>query len=377
MNTIAPHRLAPPVAAWLEQMIMAAPKGARLPDAGDLAGLSARVMQDMAGAQAGMAAWRAHAYRHNYGPRRKVWSAGTTRIYDYGGSGVPVLVVPSLINSAEILDLGVGASFMAALRGHGFWPLLLDWQAPGADESRFSTGDYVTKRLLPALSVVRQHSGQNPALVGHCVGGTLAVAAAQLDGNIRALATLGAPWVFPRRDGPVGTLQGADPAGLVAMLRALAAPDNTLPGAFFQTLFALLTRSRTGQRFARFADLPPDSPEATRFVAVQDWLNTGPPVAIGAASQMLVDWHVQNQIVNGGWQVGGTPIDATTLATPTLCICGRFDSVTPLESARPLGQLIPDAQALTPDAGHISMLIGPQATNQTIAPIAKFFLDFA
>ena len=43
----------------------------------------------------------------------------------------PVLVVPSLINRAYILDLAPGKSLLRFLAGQGLRPLLVDWGAAG------------------------------------------------------------------------------------------------------------------------------------------------------------------------------------------------------------------------------------------------------
>src|SRR5690349_18265489 len=54
---------------------------------------------------AGIAAYRRHPYFRDLPDPPAVWSEGETRLLDYGGSGPPVLFVPSLINRAYVLDL--------------------------------------------------------------------------------------------------------------------------------------------------------------------------------------------------------------------------------------------------------------------------------
>jgi polyhydroxyalkanoate synthase len=46
---------------------------------------------------------------------------------DYGGSGAPVLFVPSLINPPNILDLDEERSLLRWLAKRGHRVLLLDW----------------------------------------------------------------------------------------------------------------------------------------------------------------------------------------------------------------------------------------------------------
>ena len=67
----------------------------------------------------------------------ELWREGTTRVLDYGDparGGVPLLVVPSLINRAYILDLSARSSLLRWLADQGFRPFLVDWGRPGIDE---------------------------------------------------------------------------------------------------------------------------------------------------------------------------------------------------------------------------------------------------
>ena len=81
--------------------------------------------------------------------RRRSGREGCSRLLDYGAApeaadpaGPPVLVVPSLINRAYILDLAPGRSLLRWLAAQGLRPLLLDWGAPGPAEAGFGLEDY-------------------------------------------------------------------------------------------------------------------------------------------------------------------------------------------------------------------------------------------
>ena len=57
------------------------------------------------GVLTGLARYQRHPYRHTVPRAPVLWAQGSTRVLDYGGSGVPLLVVPSMINRAFIMDL--------------------------------------------------------------------------------------------------------------------------------------------------------------------------------------------------------------------------------------------------------------------------------
>ena len=66
-----------------------------------------------------------------------------------------MLVVPSLINRWEVLDLTAEKSLLRAMAAHGLRPYLVDWGTPDDEERRFDTAAYVA-RLERALGLRRQ-----------------------------------------------------------------------------------------------------------------------------------------------------------------------------------------------------------------------------
>ena len=103
--------------------------------------------------------------------------------------GPPLLVVPSLINRAYVLDLAEGGSMMRWLATVGVRPLLLDWGWPGEVERSFTLTDYIAGRLERALGA----TPRRVVLAGYCMGGLLALAAA-LRRPERIRATLQISW---------------------------------------------------------------------------------------------------------------------------------------------------------------------------------------
>src|ERR1700761_6846390 len=86
----------------------------------------------------GVERYRQHPYRRDLPEPPLLWQEGTTRLLDYRPrGGTPVLIVPSLINRAYILDLAPGQSFLRYLADQGLRPLLVDWGAPGTEERGF------------------------------------------------------------------------------------------------------------------------------------------------------------------------------------------------------------------------------------------------
>jgi polyhydroxyalkanoate synthase len=124
--------------------------------------------------------------------RPAIARVGGAALRDYGGDGTPVILIPSLINPPDILDLDDDTSLAGPLARHGRQVLLLDW-GPASARPDLDIAVHVENLLLPLLDSL----GEPATLVGYCLGGTMALAAASL-APIRAVVTLAAPWHFGR-----------------------------------------------------------------------------------------------------------------------------------------------------------------------------------
>jgi len=311
---------------------------------------------------AGIAAYRRHPWRRDLPDPPSVWQEGGSRILDYGSpgssAGVPVLFVPSLVNRAYVLDLAPGHSMLRWLAGHGVRPLLLDWGWPDEAERRFTLTDYVAGRLERALVATAALAGGAVVLAGYCMGGTLAVAAAERRPDlVRALALLAAPWDFHAGDPRRAKLA----ARCLPLLEPAMAFGGTLPVDWLQVLFTLLDPLGVGEKYRAFSSLDPASDRARLFVALEDWLNDGVPLAAPVARECLGGWYGENRPAQGTWMVAGLAVDPRRLRMPTLVVAPGRDRIVPPESARVVAALITGAELVEPRAGHIGMMAGSGA----------------
>ncbi|PPQ34457.1 poly-beta-hydroxybutyrate polymerase [Rhodopila globiformis] len=307
----------------------------------------------------GIAAYRRHPGQRSLEDPPAVWAEGGSRLLDYGtGGGRPVLFVPSLVNRAYVLDLIEGHSMLRWLAARGVRPLLLDWGWPAETERRFTLTDYVAGRLERAMAAAARIAGAPPVLAGYCMGGTLAVAAAQRRPDlISGLALLAAPWDFHAPD-PQRSRQAAE---ALPLLEPALAFSQTLSVDLLQTLFALLDPWSVAAKYRAFARMPQDSERARLFVALEDWVNDGVPLAAEVARACLRDWYGENAPARGSWHIAGLPVEPQAIAMPAFVAIPDRDRIVPPESALPLAKLIPGAMLHQPAAGHIGMAAGARA----------------
>ena len=129
-------------------------------------------------------------------------------------------------------------------------------------------------------------------------------------------------------------------------------------------MFAGLDPLNGIRKFARFANMDRDGDAAERFVALEDWLNDGVPLAAEAARECLDGWYGENRPALKQWRVDGNVVDPGAFAKPALCVVPAGDRIVPPASARPLAKALPLAEALTPRAGHIGMIAGQNVEKQ-------------
>jgi poly(3-hydroxyalkanoate) synthetase len=307
-----------------------------------------------------------------------LWQEGTTRLLDYGaGQGAPLLVIPSLINRAHILDLDHNHSFLRFLARSGLRPLLVDWGEPGESERDFTISDYVNRLQrvcdagygLRAAGKTKKHNN-NTALpvLGYCMGGNLALALAVLRPElVRSLTLMATPWDFsPQHYGHAITEE------TLQRLLPLIGHLGYLPIDALQSLFAAFQPEQLLTKFRRFAALEWDSAAARRFVLVEDWLNDGIPLVKAVAEECLAGWYGLNLPGQLQWRVGGQIIDPRRITMPTQIIFSTKDKIVPPGSALPLARLLPQAELCQSELGHVGLMASERAPSEVWAKQLKF-----
>jgi polyhydroxyalkanoate synthase len=325
---------------------------------------------------AGVAAYHRHSYRRDLPEPPVAWAEGTTRLLDYraGAGGVPVLVVPSLVNRAYILDLNPRRSLVRDMAGRGLAPFLVDWGAPGEAERAFTLTDYVDGRLGAAVDAVTRVCGRPPAVLGYCMGGLLALALAQRrPASVAALALLATPWDFHAgRDAQAKLMRAlAEPLG------RLVDDAGVVPVDLLNAMFASLDPGLAARKFIAFARLARRSARARDFVAVEDWAADGVPLAGPVARECLFGWYGDNDPAEGRWRIGGEAIRPERVTQPALVLVPERDRIVPPDSSLPLATRLPNAKVIILKGGHVGMLTAARAKTDVYGPLAKWLVRSA
>jgi len=336
------------------------------------AALDAEIRRRLDAFLAGIERYRRHAYRRDLADPPVLWREGTTRLLDYGygnKGGVPVFVVPSLVNRYYVLDLSARCSLIRHMAGAGLRPLVVDWDRPGETERDFTLTDYIAGRLEAAFDAAATATGGPLAIMGYCMGGNLALALAlRRQDTVSRLALLATPWDF-HADNPAEAQALA--AGMTPFF-PLVDGLGEMPVDLLQVLFSALDPYLAVKKFLTFGRLDPGSAKAAHFVALEDWLNDGVPLAAAVAHECLTGWYGNNGPAAGGWQIAGAPVRPQDLDRPALAIIPAQDRIVPPASATALADAIPGCERMTPALGHIGMVVGGSAPKVVWAPLVDW-----
>ena len=218
--------------------------------------------------------------------------------------------------------------------------LLLD-RGKADERSDLSVAGHIEELLLPLLGDIAEPVG----LIGYCLGGTMAIAAAN-HVKVECVVTLAAPWNF-------GQYPRASCDALTDMWRhsqSAAKQLGALPMEVLQAAFWSLDPTRTVRKFAEFGTLDPTSAEARRFIELEEWANEGEPLPYPAAKSLIEELFGNDLSGSGSWRVGDLQV-TDELSAPALHFTADHDHIAPAVTA-PSG-----AQVGIP-SGHVGMIVG-------------------
>jgi polyhydroxyalkanoate synthase len=293
----------------------------------------------------------------------EVWRRGAVSLQCMPAcvSGLPVLLIPSMINRSGVFNLMEGRSMMQYFAKSGLRPFLLDWGEARYDAAQDDLVSIIAQCIIPASMFIEDICKTRPHAAGYCMGGTLLVAAAT-QYEFASCIFLATPWDFHAGTAALkqrvefwapSAFQGIEAQGFLSQDWA-------------QMVFATLHPLQTRDKFARFAAMDDESEEASVFVAVEDWLNDGVDLPAALARACIEDWYFANKPARGEW------VDVSAVACPSLVLASKKDRLVDYESSMALYDALNDAVLVEPDCGHIGMVAGRNAVAEVWQPIAAF-----
>ncbi|MBI5513025.1 MAG: alpha/beta fold hydrolase [Deltaproteobacteria bacterium] len=300
--------------------------------------------------------------------RDVVFRDGTAAVYRFRRPegaplrrGVPLLLVPSMINRWYVLDLRRGSSVVEALTAAGIDTYLLDWGVC-RDEDRYLTWDLVLERLARcARRVCRDAGAPRVGVLGYCMGATLAAIHAALHPErVACLVNLAGPIDFSQA-GVLGEL--VDPRWFDA--RAVARAGNVAPSQMQQG-FTALRPTLNLSKLVGLLDRGPTREAWEAFDALETWGSDNVPFPAAAYETYITELYQQNLLARGEHRVGGRRVDLKALTMPVLTLGATRDTICPLPAAEALVALSGsrDTASLRVPGGHVGAVVGSRAARE-------------
>lgn len=302
----------------------------------------------------------------------------TVRYYDPGEAGrgrLPVIVVPSMINRATILDLEPGRSLVAGLRDLGHPVYLIDWGVPDVEDADEDVAYVLLELLDRAVRRCLRHAGAERAHVfGYCMGGTLAALYASLRGErLASLATLAAPVHFEGRGGRFGDF--VDAAHL-DVERAFA-DGELLEASVMEPTFKLLAPMGLIDKYVGLDVASRDPASLRRALARERWLEDNVPLPGAFAREFIAHTYQRDALVHGGWSLGGEAVSLRNITCPTLVVSCERDFISPAPACEPLAELVGSEHVRLEKlpTGHIGAVVGSMGPKAFYPLLDQFFRD--
>lgn len=302
---------------------------------------------------------------------------GTARLLKFRRSGavapkggLPVLLIPSLINRWYVLDLRAGATLAGSLVEQGFEVYCLDWGIP-EDEDRYFSWDDVLARLLRMTNAVRRiANAPRVGMLGYCIGGTLAAIHTALHPEtIASLVNLAGPIDFAHAGflGHMVQPRWFDPA-------AIAGAGNVSANQMQQG-FQALRPTQNLAKFVGIVDRGHDELSREAFNALEAWASDNIPFPAAAYETYIRELYQQNRLVAGEHAVAGQRVELSKITQPLLTVVTSRDVICPPKAAEGLNACArsTDSQVLVVPGGHVGAVVGGRAPTILYPALAKFF----
>ncbi len=302
-------------------------------------------------------------------PKDITHTNGTLRLYHYHPVRdevyrVPVIVIPSLVSRAYILDLAKGQSLVEYLVGQGFDVYLIDWGTPRREHSGMRLEDYVLRLMPECIEHILGETGEREiSMIGYCMGGQLACmyAATHLEGPLKNLVCFTTP---VNSDGMhlYQTWTDAEHFDLDEVIKELGNIPPELMSASLQALRPL--QRQAGQ--LKLLDNLENGPFVEGFVRLDRWAADQIPFPGETARQFIVDFLRENKLVHNEMELGSQRVDLGAIRVPFLHVAAEHDHIVPRESSKDLIGLIgsDDKQEIVLKGGHVSMVAGGNAVRR-------------
>ena len=279
----------------------------------------------------------------------------------------PVLIVPAWINKYYLFDLTSQTSFVTWCLERGMDVYIISWINPKAKEPSKTFCDYTLQGLYQAVRFILKNSN-TPQLnaVGNCAGGILlnCLMAYLESHNISSPFASATTLASPINGDKLGDLKTFICKNQINMLEESLDDFSIIPGHILVQSFNLLRPQELLWSFYIKHYLMGKEPEAFDILF---WNCDSMNLPGRMHSQYLRNIFLDNKLMkSGAMRLGGTPIDLSTIKTPSFILGAKKDHIAPWQSVYGLMQRIqsPIKEFVLTGSGHVSGVMNHPSRNK-------------
>lgn len=259
----------------------------------------------------------------------------------------PFFIIPSIFHTPEILFLNKKSYFINELQSISdvyliHWHEILD--------STHTLDDYVLY-AIKCLDVIYLLEKQKINLIGHCIGGNIAIATTNLKQSyVNTIMLMTTAWCFEHFSYYFKIHQNMNLDNIVKNL-------PFIPKVYIQILFFLMSPENFYSKYQKYLNTQSIKDKILLF-QIENWLSSAYNLPSATYFQIMKDLLHDNNLIKLKWKINNIIINPSNIHIPSFLISAKNDKIAPINSISPLCQALKNHHIINVDGGHISYLIG-------------------
>lgn len=242
-------------------------------------------------------------------------------------TGIPILIIPSLINNFNVLDISEEYSFIAKLEQAGYKVFLLDWHSSNNHPSSFK---HCEDTISSVISKIYYNFGK-VILTGHCMGGILCLPILEKQKDkLRSFISIATPVSFKH----------AKFESFSYYIKNFATYFNEL---LLRDFFYLSKPFSINNNLRNFSAL--NKNEKDLSARLIEWVNNNTPIS----KQIL--FECCDKLIDENSYLGSVKSDIESYV-----IIGKYDSISPIESTIDISRHLINSTTKIINTGHIGLI---------------------
>ncbi len=308
-------------------------------------------------------------------PKEVIWTLNKAKLYHYipvvpeeQRHKIPLLMVFAIMNRPYVLDLRPGHSLVEYMLKKGYDLYLLDWGAPGPEDSNLKFDDYTLEYLPRVVRKLKAFSGcETFSMLGWCLGALISTlySALRPEDGLKNLILLTAPLDFTDKSAG-GFIRWTSNQTFNA--DKLADTFGNIPGEMIDYgAKALKPVENFIGTYLSLWDRIENPKVVEAWHAMNTWVRDIIPMAGKAYTQLINEFYKENRLMEGTLVIRGEKVDLSRLKANVLNVIAEADHITPPCQSEGIMDKVgsQDKEVFRVHGGHIGIMAGSGAEKNT------------